>query len=258
MATFSIAENFAQYFEIQIAVDEKLKSESFKIRHKVYCEELGWETTNEACQEVDECDGYSFAILLVHKRTGAYAGTVRYVIPPLWSRDKKLPFELHCLSTLKRDIVDPDTLPRGTFGEVSRLAVPESFRRRKDEKNKPFIVTEIAEENVFSEEEKRNFPNIALGLYLSAMAMAKLCNHSHMFVVIEPSLRRMLKRLGLHFKQCGEELEYHGVRAIFYLTKEEYTTNLNEEMLSLHDLLVVQLMEQMALYPYVPFSKAAS
>lgn len=252
MSSFSIAENFDQYFEIRVASDQQLREESFRIRHQVYSDELGWEPVSQDGLEKDECDPYSVSILLIHKRTGLYAGTVRYVIPPITDPTKQLPFELHCLDTLQRDVVDPDCLPRGSFGEVSRLAVPDSFRRRKDERNKPFVIPEIKEDVAFSEEEKRNFPNIAIGLYTSALALAGLCNHTHSFVVVERSLCRMMKRLGLHFVQCGDEMEYQGKRAIYYLHSDDFLTRLTPEMRELHDLLKKQLLEQMVLYPYLP------
>jgi len=246
----TLAENFDQYFEIVLADTEELKQVSYRIRHTVYAEELGWEPVNSKGIEVDECDPYSFSILLKHKRTGDFAGTVRLVIPPNTSPNSKLPFELHCAETVQKDVIDPDSLPRGRFGEISRLSVPSSFRRRLDEKNKPFIVNDIKDENAFSDDERRNFPNIAIGLYLSVVAMVKMCNHSHMFVVVEPRLCRRLERLGLKFEQCGEELDYHGIRALFLLKRENFTGNLNPEVLKLFKLLEKQLVLQLALYPY--------
>lgn len=246
----SLADNFDEYFEIKLADTEDLKNESYKIRHTVYAEELGWEPINPDGIEVDECDPYAFSILLVHKRTGNFAGTVRLVIPPSAKPDSKLPFELHCADTLIRDVVDPDTIMRGSFGEISRLSVPNQFRRRLDEKNKPFVINELVGGDVFSEEERRNFPNIAIGLYLSVIAMVNMCNHSHMFVVVEPRLNKRLKRLGLNFQQCGEEMDYHGIRALFCLERKDFTGNLNPEVLELYQLLEKQLAQQLTLHPY--------
>ena len=82
MDCVSLADNFKQYFEIKFAASTALRQESFKIRHSVYCEELGWEPLRENGMETDECDEYSFALLLVHKRTGQYAGTARLVTKP--------------------------------------------------------------------------------------------------------------------------------------------------------------------------------
>jgi len=250
MQSTTLAENFDLYFEIKLADTEALRKESYRIRHTVYAEELGWEPISPTQQEIDECDAYSFSILLVHKRTGAYAGTVRLVIPPPNAQDSKLPFELHCSESVKTDIIDPNKLTRGRFGEISRLSVPDSFRRRLNEKNKPYIINEVSDSGVFSAEERRNFPNIAIGLYLSVIAMVNMCNHSHMFVVVEPRLCRRLGRLGLNFVQCGEELDYHGTRALFYLSRENFIGNLNPEILELYNLLEKQLIEQLPLYPY--------
>jgi N-acyl amino acid synthase of PEP-CTERM/exosortase system len=162
-----------------------------------------------------------------------------------------LPFELHCAESVQKEVIDPETLPRGTFGEISRLSVPNSFRRRLDEQQKPFVINDVGKGDVFSEEERRNFPNIAIGLYLGVIAMVNMCNHSHMFVVVEPRLKKRLGRLGLNFVQCGEELDYHGIRALFYLDQNGFVANLNKEIRALYDLVEGQLRNQLTLYPYI-------
>lgn len=251
-SAISLAENFDLYFEIKFANTEELRKESFRIRHAVYCEELGWEPLRDNGMETDECDDYSFALLLVHKRTGQYAGTARLVIPPPGSPEKQLPFEMHCLDSVWPDVIDLASYPRGAFSEISRLAVPEAFRRRAGEKNTPFVVNEVnASSDVFSDEERRNFPNIAIGLYLSIIAMSKMCLHSAMFVVVEPRLKKRLERIGFMFEQLGEELDYHGIRALFYLPRDKYTSALNPEVLELYHLLEGQLKQQMFLIPYL-------
>ena len=189
----SLAENFDEFFEIKLADTQDLKNESYKIRHTVYAQELGWEPISPNGMEIDECDPYAFSILLVHKRTGKFAGTARLVIPPSSKPDSKLPFELHCAESLNRDIVDPDTIKRGSFSEISRLSVPNQFRRRVSENNQPFVLNESLGGDIFSEQERRNFPNIAIGLYLGVIAMVNMCNHSHMFVVVEPRLNKRLR-----------------------------------------------------------------
>lgn len=250
MQPSTIAENFDKYFEIKVANTDELRQESYKIRHMVYSEELGWEPTNEARIETDECDPYAIPLLLVHKRTQAFAGTVRLVLPPPSNPDAKLPFELHCADSVMKEVMDPTKLPRGSFGEISRLSVPNSFRRRLDEQQKPFVINDIDGKSVFSEEERRNFPNIAIGLYLSIIALVDMCNHPYMFVVVEPRLKKRLGRLGLNFRQCGEELDYHGIRALFYLDQEDYSSKLNSEMQELYVLLKNALKKQLFLHPY--------
>jgi len=251
MSIVTLAENFNQYFEVKFASTQALRCESFKIRHEVYCEELGWEPQRDNRMEMDECDDYSFALLLVHKRTGQYAGTARLVIPPPSEPTLKLPFEKHVLDRIETNLVDFDALPRGSFSEISRLAVPEAFRRRLGEKNVPFVVNDLNPvSDVFSEEERRNFPNIAIGLYLGIIAFADLCNHDSMYVVVEPRLKKRLERLGFLFEQLGEELDYHGTRALYYLPRAKFIAHLNPEIFELYKLLRKQLETQLFLYPY--------
>ena len=248
----SIAENFNKYFEVLFANTESLRQESFRIRHMVYCEELGWEPKQDSGLEIDPCDDYSFALLLVHKRTGQYAGTARLVISPPESPDKQLPFEMHCLQSIWPNAIDFSDYRRGSFSEISRLAVPEAFRRRAGEQNTPFVVNDIdATKAVFSEEERRNFPNIAIGLYLSIIALSQMCNHKAMFVVVEPRLKKRLERIGFQFEQLGDELDYHGARALFYLPRAKYTSALSPEVLELYHLLEQQLKQQVLLLPYL-------
>lgn len=251
MSTLTLAENFDLYFAIKFADTEELRRESFRIRHAVYCEELGWEPLREDQMETDECDDYSFALLLVHKRTGQYAGTARLVIPPPGNPEKLLPFELHCLPSVRKELIDLSQYKRGAFGEISRLSVPEAFRRRLGEKNTPFVVNDIdGRKDTFSEEERRNFPNIAIGLYLGVIAFVEMCNHSAMFVVVEPRLKKRLERLGLLFEQIGDEMDYHGIRALFYLPRDKFTKDLNIEIQQLYQLLKNQLTSQVVLFPY--------
>jgi N-acyl amino acid synthase of PEP-CTERM/exosortase system len=251
MTSITLAQNFEQYFQVIFASNQHLREESFRIRHAVYSEELGWEPVRESSQETDECDDYSFALLLLHKRTGQYAGTARLVIPPPSAQHLKLPFEKHVLDKITTNVIDFDALTRGSFSEISRLAVPEVFRRRLGEQNVPFVINDLNPvSDVFSDEERRNFPNIAIGLYLGVIAFADLCNHDSMYVVVEPRLKRRLERLGFLFEQVGEELEYHGVRALYYLPRTKFIAHLNPEIRELYQMLRKQLEAQMYFYPY--------
>ena len=252
----SIAENFDKYFEVLFANTESLRQESFRIRHMVYCEELGWEPLREDGLETDLFDDAAYTLLLRHRNSGRYAGTVRVIIPPPDNSAMKLPFEQYCLESLYPDFDKLNSFKRGAFGEISRLAVPEFFRRRAGETKTPYPINENATASVETEEERRNFPNIALGLYLGIIALVKICNHAATFVVVEPRLNKRLDRLGLRFKQIGDEMDYHGIRALFFLAQDEYSSDLNAEMLELFNLLERELRKQVVLLPY--FSKSGA
>ncbi|WP_448565175.1 PEP-CTERM/exosortase system-associated acyltransferase [Thalassotalea ganghwensis] len=250
MTNYSIAEHFNQYFRIRFADTKALRQEAFKIRYGVYSEELGWEPQNSEKMETDECDDYAFHCLLEHRRTGVFAGCIRLIIPPIESPDKQLPFEENCLSSARKDVFDTTKLPRGSFGEISRLAVLASFRRRDKEKNVPFVLKNIDPKTVYSEEERRNFPNIAMGLYLSGLALASLCEHEGIVVMMEPRLNRRLKRFGLPFKQIGDVMEYHGQRAMFYLHREDFHRELTDQLEQLYGIIHNDLLEQVEFKPF--------
>lgn len=250
MSDYSIAKHFDQYFQIQFANTKELRQEAFKIRYGVYSHELGWEPENALEMETDECDDYSYHCLLKHRRTGIFAGCVRLVIPPFTEPNLQLPFERSCLESARTEIIDSTQLPRGSFGEISRLAVLSSFRRREKENRKPFIINDMDPNTVFTEEEQRNFPNIAIGLYLASVSLAEICNHQGMFVMMEPRLNRCLSRIGLKFQQVGDTMNYHGKRAMFHLAREGFSSNLTPELKELYDIINKELLGQLFLVPF--------
>ena len=250
MNKYSVVDNFNQYFKVKFADTKTLKNEAFKIRYGVYSEELGWEPENSSMIEMDEYDDYAYHCLLEHRRTGVFAGCVRLVIPPPHQPELPLPFEKNCLHSARTEIIDSTKLPRGTFGEVSRLAVLDSFRRRLKEKKHPFIVEAVDPDTIYTEEERRHFPNIAMGLYLASVALADLCNHSGMFVMMETRLNRRLQRFGLPFIQVGDEMEYHGKRAMFHLDKNKFNSELKPELKELYNNIYHEMNQQLSLIPY--------
>lgn len=254
MSNYSVASNFAQYFQIKFADTKALRQEAFKIRYGVYASELGWEPLNELEMETDECDDYAFHCLLEHKRTGVYAGCVRLVIPPVTNSSLPLPFEKNCLQSARKEVIDSTALPRGSFGEISRLAVLADFRRREKETKTPFVIKDVNPKTIYSEDERRNFPNIAMGLYLAAVSLSDICNHKGMFVMMEPRLNRRLTRFGLPFVQCGDEMDYHGKRAMFYLERAGFNSELTPELLELYNIINNDLMAQLNLIPFTDAS----
>jgi N-acyl amino acid synthase of PEP-CTERM/exosortase system len=250
MAEYSIAKHFDEFFQIRFADTKELRQAAFKIRYGVYSTELGWEPENSLQMETDECDDYAYHCLLEHRRTGVLAGCIRLVIPPPNNPTHPLPFEEHCLSSARKEIVDTTKLPRGGFGEISRLAVLSSFRRREQEKNIPYVLNSMNPKTVYTEEERRNFPNIAMGLYLAGLALASQCKHVGIIVMMEPRLNRRLKRFGLPFQQIGNEMDYHGQRAMFYLKDDDFYLELTEQLRELYDIIHRDLAKQIVLKPY--------
>jgi N-acyl amino acid synthase of PEP-CTERM/exosortase system len=236
-----LVRNFSIHFTPRYAATRHQKRFSQIIRYQVYAEELGWEPLNEKQLEQDECDDYAHHCLLEHNRTGDFAGCVRLVVPPCGDTKAKLPFQQHDINA-----IDDNKLAlhsQGRVGEISRLAVPNCYRRRASEAGKPFIL-DSHNPSLYTEEERRNFPNISIGLYLSAIAMVDLCKLDCVLVVMEPRLQRHLHRYGLCFQQISDLFEMKGERALYELPSNELTPHMNPQIRTLYDFIRHKLENQ--------------
>lgn len=248
----SLAQDYREYFCLHLIKSNSLQQASYSIRHQVYCEELGWESTKPSGMESDEFDAYSFALLLEHKSSGSFAGTVRIVVPPPWAPQSPLPFEQLKLSVPNLEIPD---LIRGHFSEISRLAVPANFRRREGEAGLPFVLPSMEAQRGWREPERRSFPHIALGLYMGAISLVNLCLHKYLFAVVEPRFRNRLFELGMELKQGSAVFEHHGTRALYYLERDAFLSGLNPQLQRLYEFIEKELAQQLVLYPYLATEK---
>lgn len=211
-----ISRHFAEYLSPVVALSDDLRDESYKIRHKVYCEELKFEDERSDKMETDQFDSHSTHCLIKHLPTGEYAGTVRIVRS--MSEEQLLPIEKYCISSIADDAVHPSDFPRSEICEISRLAVPAQFRKRATDKFKG-SATGAINEHIYSERELRCFPFIAVGLYLCAASTSRKHDIKHCFVMMEPRLARSLRFVGIPFQQVGPVVEYHGKRAPYYISR---------------------------------------
>jgi N-acyl amino acid synthase of PEP-CTERM/exosortase system len=228
----SLAKNFSQYFRARLAATRHQRRFAYAIRYQVYAKELGWEPSNDSGLETDGCDDYAHHCLLEHRRSGDVAGCVRLVVPHLGRPESRLPCQFHPITMVaNRSLSQFDG---AQVGEISRLAVPANFRRRAREKGQPFILGSHNTTTIYTEDERRNFPNISIGLYLSAISLVELCDLERVLVVMEPRLQRHLKRYGLVFHQISESFEHRGRRALFELPGDELTSHMNDQILELY------------------------
>ena len=218
MTDQTLANHFNDYFSIAIADTIELKKAVYKLRYDVYFTELGYEKSCPVDCEKDVFDEYSIHVLIKHKATNLYAGSVRLVTPPISQPRAPLPFEINCSHSFDPNktafLRDGDNI---TVGEVSRLAVPATFRlRASDAKTPDGINPERVSLNI-SKEEMRYFPFIAVALYFAATSIVRYQHLKYAVVMMETRLARLLKISGICFIQLGEPIEYHGQRALFYI-----------------------------------------
>jgi putative PEP-CTERM/exosortase system-associated acyltransferase len=165
----NLGAGFSKYFRALPAVDDDLRRSVFRIRHAVYCEELGYEAIRDDGLESDSYDPHSVYCLLESVGTGEQVGCVRLILADRNNPRTQFPFEQLCETSLDRGIVDPAQLDRTKIAEVSRLAVIGRYRRRRGEQKVPLGI----DESDFGTPDRPRFPYIAAGLYLGMIAQAR-------------------------------------------------------------------------------------
>lgn len=219
-----VARHFADLLPPRIARDAAERDEVFGLRHGVYCEELGFEPQRVDRRELDEFDGRSLHAYVRHAASGAMAGTVRLVTTR--DADERLPMEVHCAAALDGAALRPSRFPRDSVCEISRLAVPAQFRRRATDRFAGAANGGI-DARAYSSTELRCFPWIAIALYFSAAALSRQTGRRHVFVMMEPRLAKAMNFVGIDFRQIGPGIEFHGLRAPFYIDRERLPEGLS-------------------------------
>ncbi|THF60497.1 PEP-CTERM/exosortase system-associated acyltransferase [Pseudothauera rhizosphaerae] len=206
---FNLGHGFRKYFRIAPAVDDSLRDRVYRIRHEVYCEELGFEPERPDRRETDEYDAQSLHCLLTTNADPEQpVGCTRLVLTSQDDPDAPLPFEHTCEATLDRRIIDPARLPRERIAEVSRLAVRGTYRRRRGEARTAVAIND----EDFGQGDRPRFPYIPIGLYLGAVALASRSGIDTLFVLTEPRLASHFAKLGVEIRQIGGGVEHRGLR----------------------------------------------
>ncbi|SFQ08256.1 N-acyl amino acid synthase, PEP-CTERM/exosortase system-associated [Nitrosomonas cryotolerans] len=199
---------FNRYFQIVPAFSEALKDEVYRIRHQVYCEELGFESAQSNKRETDEYDIDSSHLLIRNIQSNEFIGCARIIRVHSVNPHCLLPFEKTCADTLDRTIVDPAKLPRHKIAEVSRLAVIAKYRRRKsDTANAISISSED-----FGTAKQPRFPYIPVSLYLGSTKLASSYGIENAFTLTEERLANHFSKLGFDLQSIGGPIEHHGKR----------------------------------------------
>jgi len=243
--TKSLASSFNEYFQVILADTAELRKEVYRLRYEVYCREFKFEREEDFPNGLEKDrfdDDRSHHCLLLHRQSGLFAGCVRLVFNDQTNIESTLPFESGLGDSLKTTRVISLLQHHKEIGEISRLAVPAEFRRRKADIGSP--IGDISGRS-FSSDERRSFPYIPLGLYLTAAAVGLEMNMRGVFAIMEPRLARHLQRFGIVFEQVGDITYYHGERAPFYISKQGLFDQLQSPVRDLLDLILNEISEQM-------------
>lgn len=246
--SFDLGINYKKYFEVVPAFSETLKEAVYRIRHQVYCVDLGFEAPKPDGLEHDDYDPNSLHLLIRSLKTGDFVGCTRIIRAWPAEPERMLPFEKACIGTIDRSVIDPGRLPRDTIGEVSRLAVVAQFRRRKeDDKRNNFTINDAD----FGTAEQPRFPYIPVALYLGTIELARLHNIKTLFVLTERRLAVHFKRLGVNIQPIGGPVEHRGERVPSMLDPIETITNMRAMARPLYRVIAEEISNGAAL-PSLP------
>lgn len=207
--TRNLGETFRQMFELVPALDDATREQVYRIRHDVYCRDLGWEPVRDDGMENDEFDRHSLHCLLRRRETGEPVGCTRLIVACPAAPATVFPFESSCKDALDRAIVDPAKLPRHRMGEVSRLAVLGTYRQRRGESS---TAVSVREDDFGAQGAAARFPFVPVSLYLGAAAMASRVGVEHVFVLTEERLASHFMRIGFDIRIVGKPIEHRGLR----------------------------------------------
>lgn len=197
---------YNSYFETILAETDEQRRSGFRLRYEVYCVENPFEhpSQNPNGMETDAYDVRSLHSLLVRREAQDVVGTVRLILPGSSQDEVHLPIRNIC----RHDLIvhDNAVLPRAKTAEISRFAVSKRLRRRASD------ATLVGGFSPGVGDPRRHIPNTSLGLMQAIVAMAAKAGVTHLCAVMEPTLLRMLSRLGIHFIPLGPQVDYHGRR----------------------------------------------
>jgi N-acyl amino acid synthase of PEP-CTERM/exosortase system len=200
--------SFNEHFDVVRADTADLRDLVYRVRYQVYCIENPFEDPARCPtqRETDEDDDRAVHTLLLHRGSGAAAGTARLILPRPGT-GRPLPIERILRASGARMLL----LPSPRTAEVSRFAISREFRRRRSDSR----YADAAFDSTCSEPgavERRLLPHITLGLIRGILGICLEHEITQLAAVMDPALLRLLARLGVAFAPLGPLVQYHGWR----------------------------------------------
>ena len=227
----SLVEDFQNYFSLELATSPEQMEAIWRIRYRVYCEEFGYEAADSFPDklEADEFDRYSAHCLITHNLSKLPAACVRLVMV---DESNLMPMEHFCSQALDQEFMAAYAHQRPSICEFSRLAVDGAFRRRAGEQASRF--GEISSLDI-TQREQRTFSLIAVSTFTAAFALSDVLGRTNVFAMMEPFLPRLLRRSGIVVSQVGSEIDYHGMRAPYFIKTGDAAAGMQGDLRALYD-----------------------
>lgn len=234
-----ITSHYQKYFYMVKASTPELKILAYNIRYEVYYEEYQWPPHQQTGNnfESDIWDQCSIHGLLFHRPTNKAIGNVR-LIPLDTSITDTLPIEEHCKPLFDFSNTPVTHLRQGRTGEISRMAIISSFRRRSSDHDYSY---ETEEANLKGSDKRFPINYMPMCLTFAAIILLLEKRLDYGVALMEPRLARLLTRYGVELKQIGEPIEHYGLRAPFLIFPEDTFRNLPSEYKNLFNAIKQEL-----------------
>lgn len=232
-----IGSHYSKYFQIVNANTEELKTIAYKLRYSVFHEEFGYHNLGNRLNdnmEIDEYDDYSFHSLLFHRPSNQAIGYIR-LIPQTEKYRKPLPIEKYCGENINFNNTNLYKINGINIGELSRMAIISSFRKRPLDRYDLDQKNIIQPKNIDSTDKRFPINYLPMCLILAAIHFLFKENIEYGFALIEPRFAILLRHFGVQFDQIGEPIECFGIRAPYVFYPENTYRNLIPEFHSLFD-----------------------
>ncbi|ALM90459.1 hypothetical protein AVL56_10705 [Alteromonas stellipolaris] len=238
---------FFSRYSLVVAQNNEDRETCFSTRHEVYCEEMNFEKERSTGLEIDRYDDYSVNCYIKHLPTGDCAGTIRIIMPAI--RNQALPLEEKCIHAIEDKALVPAQLGRTSICEISRLAIPKSFRVRQLKAKAPFKPSGKQKVSKAESVLLEHIPYLSLALYFIALSICVEQEMEYAYVLMEPKLARRLKMFGFNFERLGDPIDYNGLRAVYRIKpksiESELTPALRSFLLRIKNDLAGSLTENM-------------
>ncbi|MCD8526070.1 MAG: PEP-CTERM/exosortase system-associated acyltransferase [Alphaproteobacteria bacterium] len=198
-------------FEVIKADTPELKARVYNLRYRVYCEEYSYENSaeDEREMEFDEFDSRAIHFLLVHRHSGADAGTVRLILPDPEAMLSSFPIQKFCDHPF---LEIPERLCH--VGEISRFCMAPEFRKRPGD---GLLMSGYADQDSidghhegFLTYVRRKIAYTPAGLLSAVLEEAMKHELSDCLWMVEAAHVPSLKGIGMPVHILGPRLNYHG------------------------------------------------
>ncbi len=199
-------------FRFVRADTDDLREKTYRLRYQVYVEEFGFEKSEDhpGGRETDDYEAYSIHFAALDHEDDV-VGTIRLIL----QSDEGFPMEHAVAIRFPGEKPPPEKI-----AEISRLAVSQVYRRRREDgqygvesylkKSEGGVIPDKGP--VPDDYKKRKTPVIVMGLYQAMYHESKRLGLTHWYMITEEKVSNTFKRFGFLFYPIGEPVEYHGLR----------------------------------------------